>query len=87
MNKREMKKKIFEHDFAIHELVLFLDSHPTNKKAMELLREYRQRRGKLVEEYESRFGAFIMKPCDAPATDCWEWLKSPWPWENEFWED
>ncbi len=87
MNKRDMKKKIYEYDFAIHELVLFLDSHPTNRKALELIREYKQRRAKLVEEFEARFGAFVVNPSDAPATDCWEWIKSPWPWDNKFWED
>ena len=42
MNKAQMKRKIFEYDFAIHELVLFLDSHPTNRKALELIKEYRK---------------------------------------------
>lgn len=87
MSRNEMKKKIYEYDFAIHELVLFLDSHPTNKKALELLREYRQRRERLVAEYESMFGAYVLRACDAPATECFEWLKGPWPWENKFWED
>ena len=50
--KRELKKKIYSLDFAIHELVLFLDTHPTNKKAMELLREYRMKRRECVELYE-----------------------------------
>ena len=86
MNKAELKKKIFSYDFAIHELVLFLDSHPTNKKAMALLDEYRKRRAELVEAYEKRFGEFIITACDVPTTDCWKWLEGPWPWENNFME-
>ena len=35
--KAQLKRKICELDFAIHELVLFLDTHPVNMKAMELL--------------------------------------------------
>ncbi|MBR4973408.1 MAG: spore coat protein CotJB [Clostridia bacterium] len=86
MNKAQMMRKIFEYDFAIHELVLFLDSHPTNKKALELIKEYRARRKKLVSEYEERFGPYIMNSSDAPANYCWEWLEGPWPWENNFME-
>ena len=41
MSKKELKQKIHELDFAIHELVLFLDSHPTSKKAQTLLKEFR----------------------------------------------
>lgn len=86
MSKAELKRKIFSYDFAIHELVLFLDSHPTNKKALALLDEYRKRRKELVEAYETRFGTLIIKPCDVPANGCWKWLEGPWPWENNFME-
>ena len=78
MNKAELKRKIYSYDFAIHELVLFLDTHPTNKKALMLLEEYRKRRADLVAAYEERFGAFIVKPCDVPVTGCWRWLEGPW---------
>lgn len=86
MTKAQMKRKIFEYDFAIHELVLFLDSHPTNRKALELIKEYRARRAKLIAEYEDKFGQYIMMACDSPANYCWEWLQGPWPWENNFME-
>ena len=33
-DKQKMLKKIHEIDFALHELNLFLDSHPTNEKAL-----------------------------------------------------
>lgn len=38
MNEKAMlKRKIFETDFALYELALFLDTHPESKKAMELI--------------------------------------------------
>ena len=86
MNKKEMKINIYQLDFAIHELVLFLDTHPTNRKALELLSQYREKRQECVALYEERYGAFVVTPKDVPAKDCWKWLESPWPWENEFWE-
>lgn len=86
MSKAELKRRIYETDFAIHELNLFLNSHPTNKKAFELLNEYRAKRKSLVAAYESRYGKFIVTTNDVPAEGCWEWLKGPWPWENNFME-
>ena len=86
MNKAELKKRIFEMDFVIHELVLFLDSHPTDRKAFELLKEYRVKRKELKELYESKYGKLIITTKDVPAEGCWNWLKGPWPWENDFME-
>ena len=86
MNKAELKRRIFELDFVIHELVLFLNSHPTDRKAFELLRDYREKRKELKELYESKYGRLIITAKDAPAEGCWEWLKGPWPWENNFME-
>ncbi|MBR4116880.1 MAG: spore coat protein CotJB [Clostridia bacterium] len=85
MNNREaLKKKIHALDFAIHELVLFLDTHPTSKKALELLREYRQKRKDCIALYEEKYGPYIVTPADVSTKNgCWQWLESPWPWENE----
>ena len=82
-NKCALAKKIHAIDFAIHELVLYVDTHPTCKKAMDLLREYRLKRKECVALYEEKFGPYIATPADVPAEGCWQWLKSPWPWENE----
>ena len=86
-NKTELKRKIHELDFALHELNLFLDTHPTNKRAMELLSEYRKKRESCIALYEEHFGRYISTVDDVPASSCWEWLNSPWPWENNFMED
>lgn len=84
MREREnLKRKIHALDFAIHELVLFLDTHPTSKKAMELLKEYRIKRKECIALYEEKFGDYIVMPNDVPPTGCWKWLDSPWPWENK----
>ena len=81
--KRDLKRKIHALDFAIHELVLFLDTHPTNKKAMELLKEYRIKRKETIELYERKYGPYIVTSAGVPANGCWQWLENPWPWENE----
>ena len=87
MNKAELMCKIHELDFALHELELFLDSHPTNQKAMELLSKYRKRHHELVSLYEENFGSYIVTKKDVPTAGCWKWLQGPWPWENNFMEE
>ena len=56
MNQKEnLKKIIHELDFALHELNLYLDTHPTNMKAMELLKEYRKKRQAAIMVYEDNY--------------------------------
>ena len=87
MNEQaRLKKQIYELDFAIHELVLFLDTHPASRKAMELMQEYRARRKELVAEYEKKYGNFILTTDDVPVGERWKWLDGPWPWDNDFME-
>ena len=85
--KAELKEKIYELDFALHELNLFLDTHPTNAKALNLIKEYRRKRQEFIAVFESNFGKYT--PCveDIPCEGCWNWLKGPWPWENNFMEE
>lgn len=88
MNEKAMlKKKIHEYDFALHELNLFLDSHPTNERAFALLKEYRKMREALIKQYVEKFGNYVNTVDDARAEGCFEWLKGPWPWENGFMEE
>ena len=73
--KAALRRKIFETDFALYELVLFLDSHPENKKAMELMARYRKMREELVDDYEKRFGKYIVTLSDVPDdAEHWHWI-------------
>lgn len=84
MNERAMlKRRIDALDFFIHETVLFLDTHPCDQKAMQMLRDYRRRRREAIADYEARFGSYIKTVDDVNPKDYWNWLDSPWPWERE----
>lgn len=84
MNERKMlKRRIDALAFSIHELILFLDTHPDNRQAMQMLREFRRRRNEAIANYESKFGALVETTDDVNPTDYWNWIDSPWPWERE----
>ena len=76
--KKNMLKKIHALDFAIHELVLFLDTHPTDAQALAAVREYAEKARVLRERYESCYGSLTGVPCDCGD---WKWIDDPWPWE------
>ena len=86
MNKSMLFKRICELDFAIHELVLYLDTHPDCRKGLELLNKYRKIRNEAVESYEQNYGRLIITPADAGENGRWDWNDSPWPWEKDFME-
>jgi len=83
-DKKALRTKIYELDFALEELNLFLDSHPESAKATSLLASYRKLKNDTVKAYEEKYGEYIATVDDAPATTPWQWINGPWPWENSF---
>lgn len=81
--QQRLRRTIHSYDFAIYEMVLYLDTHPLDKRALEKLKYYRLKRATAVEQYESRFGAYIETARDAKGEQRWTWVDNPWPWENE----
>ena len=82
-DKKAAKNRISALAFAIHELELFLDTHPENRQAMQLRGEFMMRKKEAIADYESRFGKYVVTTADVEPTDYWDWLDSPWPWEKE----
>lgn len=81
--KNMMKKSIDSLCFSILETELYLDTHPRDQRALHMLREYRRRKREAIAAYEAKFGKYIATTDDVPATDCWGWIDSPWPWERQ----
>lgn len=67
-------------DFALVELTLYLDTHPTDLKVMEQYNQLAYERQKLKLLFEEKFGA--MQQYGNSYTDGkWSWGTSPWPWQ------
>ncbi|MBQ8028985.1 MAG: spore coat protein CotJB [Clostridia bacterium] len=75
-NQNTMMEKIMAVRFSVWDLHLYLDSHPCDKTAMELLEKYKEKNAVLTAEYESRFG-----PLTPSSGSGEEWTKAPWPWQ------
>ena len=79
-DKEKMLMKLRELSFTVHELNLYLDSHPSHKMALRYFRKYNDELKKLTDLYQETYG-----PITAAADTCsevWSWIDHPWPWEN-----
>ncbi len=80
-DKNKLMKKIYQYDFALYETVLYLDTHPTNKKALNYYSKVKDEATKLRCEYTSKYGPLTVNDNNDP--NDWHWIDKPWPWEKE----
>lgn len=89
----DLLKEINEASFAIVDLTLYLDTHPTDKEAMNLFVTCKDRRKKALQDYETQFEPLIID-CINPGKnnqtdtmtnysgqDHWTWSDGPLPWD------
>ena len=79
-NKAQLMRQIMALTFAQNDLVLFLDTHPDNQRA---LREYHKITPQLLELrqfYKENYGPLTVSEITSGTE--WNWIHSPWPWEN-----
>ena len=68
-------------NFAAYDMLLYLDTHPKDKKAFEIFRSLVEKTNRLKREYEDDFGS--LTPFNSAYKDCFDWLCNPWPWDKE----
>ena len=77
------KEKLFEvqkYNFAAYDLLLYLDTHPNDKKAFRMFRELVKKFNSARCEYEKEYGP--LEAYNAADFEKFAWLDSPWPWER-----
>lgn len=79
-NRQELLKKIMEYKFYINDLTLYLDTHNSDRKALNLHNEYVKKLDEVVKKYEEKYGPLtvetVMESC--------EWAQNLWPWQRGF---
>ncbi len=80
MSEREkLLKKLTAAEFAAHELHIYLDTHPNDAKAGEILNKYEAESRRLSEEFERKYGPLIA----GKDGNRWAWISDPWPWNDQ----
>ena len=71
--------KLMALAFAINDLNLYLDLHPSEAKMFDVFKKYIKEYENTCKEYEEAYG-----PLKITATTGakYNWLNSPWPWDK-----
>ena len=79
-NDREAKMyTVMQYSFAINDLNLYLDTHPEDKEALNILKNLIKEEEKAKNEYITKYGP--LNVCDTSGNE-FNWVDSPWSWEN-----
>ena len=77
-NQQEMLMQIRELRFSVNDLALYLDTHPCDRRAIALHKQYSRELRNLTDEYQRKYGPLTIEcPCNK-----WRWIDLPWPWER-----
>ena len=74
-------QKIREAAFALHELVLYLDTHPDCPYGLAEFRKQLEASQQARAQYVAAYGPLTQTA--AAQSDRYTWLDAPWPWECE----
>ena len=77
----EMMKKIYETEFALTDLNLFLDTHPDCQEALNLFTQLAATLKSLKADYESQFGPLYAWSSKKETPFQWVEQGRKWPWE------
>ena len=75
--KQRLMAMIRKYDFVLYELQLYLDTHPGDKRAVEMFVEAcRQARARKAA-FEDSF--YPLTACSSGKDGCWDWPEGVWP--------
>ena len=79
--REELLLEIMELSFAINDLNLYLDLHPEDKQMLKKFNELVEKSCKCEMAYVKNYGS--LEVIDNTSDEKFEWIKNPWPWDNE----
>ena len=80
--KAQAAQQLAQSCFAVHEAVLYLDTHPDDQNALEYYRRKQQQLMQASENYQKVVGPLRACTVDT-SSGSWRWVETPWPWEIE----
>ena len=79
MTREQALKNLQMLSFALDDVTLFLDTHPTDRMAIEYYNKYKVLRERAYREFTEQFGP--ISNYDVNVRNRWTWVDAPWPWE------
>lgn len=80
----ERLERLMEIDFVLYELLLYLDTHPDDSRAMRQFCNMVERHHQMMMEYQQNCAMLVpFQQCENDEMP-WRWINEPWPWEIEY---
>lgn len=81
MSRNELMRRVQMLSFVLVDAGLYLDTHPTDKAALNFFNKYNALYMSARAEYEKSYGPLSMTGTND--TNNWSWIDEPWPWQKE----
>ncbi len=81
--RSQMLQKISEISFAVNDLTLYLDTHPTDAAALNAFSKFSKERRELLQQYAEQFEP-LCPDCVCPDTNNQSASNTPYPGERHF---
>ena len=78
--KDELLYKIQMYTFALKDLILYLDVHPTDENILGEYQKIKNTLNDLKAKYENNYNPLCASNVDSD--DTWTWINNPWPWDK-----
>lgn len=78
-NEEKLLLRIYELDFILNDLNLYLDIYPNDKKIFEIFKDTAKELNSLKDEYYNRYQ--VLDLCK-DLKNKYTWLDNPWPWDG-----
>ncbi len=79
-HKEQMLRDIGIVDFVLVELMLYLDTHPFDRNAMEYFNHYNRIKNQMEKEFSQKY--YPLNKNLADSNKEWRWGMAPLPWEG-----
>ena len=79
MCENALLQKVYETGFALDEVTLYLDTHPSDNQAIEYYQYVKRMNQEAMAAYEKVYGPLMINQVIGNG---WNWVNNPWPWEG-----
>lgn len=76
-----LNKRLQQIEFALADVILYLDAYPNCDKALEYYHRLLAERDELLDAINTQCGP--MTNFSNVSTQNWQWIDGPWPWQSE----
>ncbi len=80
MSQSSLLHTIMQYDFAIYDLVLYLDTHPNDTDSIKMYMDLKKQCKQFTDEYVRQCGPLNNK--QVTDDNYFNWVSTPWPWEG-----